>query len=311
MKKITDKNIDNYYQKTYLIGATTFIYILLTILKEMYYNMFGVSLNTLTNIEQQIATISYQIFAISLSLTFFIKHQKESLKKLKQYLKISSIGLATIIIYSLQSFLEIIILFIENINISNMSIVSRTIYLILFEIFIMSIIALLNHKKLEKNFKDFKKNWKDYLQKNLQYYILALIIMMVSSLVINSITNGIAGNEQSIRNTLEKAPVYMFFSAVIAAPFIEEMVFRQSIKNIIPDKLAFIITSGLIFGGLHVIGNINTIVDVLYIIPYATPGIAFAYILQKTDNIFIPMTIHFLHNGLLMTLQIILMLCLF
>ena len=110
-----------------------------------------------------------------------------------------------------------------------------------------------------------------------------------------------------IRTTLNKAPLYMFFSSVIFAPFTEEMVFRQSIKNIITNKKTFIITSGLIFGGLHVIGNINTIYDILYIIPYATPGIALAIMLEKTDNIFVPMGIHFLHNGLLMTLQIILM----
>ena len=131
--------------------------------------------------------------------------------------------------------------------------------------------------------------------------------MMISNIFINKITNTIPGNEETIRQTFNKAPIYMFFSAVIFAPFTEEMVFRNSIKNIITNKYAFIITSGLVFGGLHVIGNINTIYDLLYIIPYATPGIAFAYILQKTDNIFISMGIHFLHNGILMILQIILL----
>ena len=99
----------------------------------------------------------------------------------------------------------------------------------------------------------------------------------------------------------------MVFSAVFFAPFTEEMVFRNSIKNIITNKYVFIITSGLVFGGLHVIGNINTIYDLLYIIPYSTPGIAFAIMLQKTDNIFVPMGIHFMHNAILMTLQIVLL----
>ena len=131
--------------------------------------------------------------------------------------------------------------------------------------------------------------------------------MVISNVFINKLTQAIPGNEETIRATLNKAPLYMFFSAVIFAPFTEEMVFRQSIKNIITNKKTFIITSGLIFGGLHVIGNINTIYDLLYIIPYSTPGIAFAIMLEKTDNIFVPMGIHFLHNGLLMTLQIIMM----
>ena len=131
--------------------------------------------------------------------------------------------------------------------------------------------------------------------------------MMISNFIINSLTGTIAGNEQSIQNTLTKLPLYTFIQAAIFAPFVEEMVFRQSIKNIITNKTTFIIASGLIFGGLHVIGNIHTLYDILYIIPYATPGIVFAYILAKTDNIFVPITIHFIHNFLLITLQLLLL----
>lgn len=305
MKKINDKTINNYYQKTYIIVASVFIYALITILKDFYYQSFGVSLNSLTSTEQFIATLSYHIFAISISIVFFIKHKDDSLDKTKKYLITASIGLSTIIIYFLQTFLELIILFVQKIDISNLSVTSKTIYLILFEILIMAVIALLHNKKIEKDAKDFRKNFKKYLEKYLPYYILALVIMMASSIIINSITNGIAGNEQSIRDTIVLAPVYMFFSAAIAAPFIEEMVFRQSIRNIITNDLSFVIASGLIFGGLHVIGNVNNFADVLYIIPYATPGFVFAYMLTKTDNIFVPMSIHFLHNTLLMILQII------
>ena len=65
--------------------------------------------------------------------------------------------------------------------------------------------------------------------------------------------------------------------------------------------------SGLIFGGLHVIGNVNSIIDLLYLIPYCVPGFAFAYMLSKTNNIFVPMGFHFLHNGVTMSLQVILL----
>lgn len=308
MKNKKLEKLEEYYKKAYLIFTTIVIYLFISIFKNLYYGLYNISLKNLSNIEQQLATIVYQIFAISLSMTFLIKHKNDNEEELKKYIKSFLIGISTIVIYSLTSFLEILILMLTKTNIKNMSIAAKSIYLILFEILIMAIIALINNKLLKDKFKDFKKNWKKYFEKYLKYYILALIVMMISNFIIYSITQTIAGNEQTIENTLQQAPIYMFFSAVITAPFIEEMVFRQSIRNIIKDNLTFIIASGLIFGGLHVIGNINTIYDILYIIPYSAPGIAFAYILSKSDNIFVPMGIHFLHNGLLMTLQIILLL---
>ena len=64
--------------------------------------------------------------------------------------------------------------------------------------------------------------------------------------------------------------------------------------------------SGLIFGGLHVVGNINHWYDLLYLIPYCTPGFIFAYIMSKTNNVFVSMGLHFLHNGMIMSLQVLL-----
>lgn len=307
MKKITSKDIDRYYKTSYLIILTLTIYAFITIFKVPYFNLYGITFKNLTNIEKQISTITYQTFAISLSLTFYIKHMKENINELRKYTKGFIIGMSTIFLYMLRPIIRLIILIIEKINPNHLSTTSQMIYIIVFEITIASIIALINNEKLIKNIKDFKKNFKKYLKQYLPYYILALIIMITSNIIINSLTGTIAGNEQSVQNLLIKAPLYIFIQAAILAPFMEEMIFRQSMKNIITNDLTFIIASGLIFGGLHVIGNINTIYDILYIIPYATPGIIFAYILTKTDNIFVPISIHFIHNFLLVTLQIILL----
>ena len=308
MKKMTIENINEYYKKTFLAIITLAIFLLILILKNFYFHLYNISFENLTNIETLIANTTYIIFDIIISILFMIKHKDDTQEQFEKYLKIAGIGLATIIVYCMTTILELIVLYSLKVNVNNMSITAKTIYLISCEVLIMGIIGLLNHKKLEKNIKDIKKNYNDYFKKYLKVYILALVIMMISNLIINLLTNGIARNEESIRDIFNKAPVYMFFSAVLFAPFTEEMLFRQSLKNIITNKKAFIIASGLIFGGLHVIGNINSLYDILYIIPYATPGIAFTYILDKTDNILVPMGIHFLHNGLLMTLQIIVLL---
>ena len=301
------EKINKYEKKLYMLITTITLYLFISLLKTIYYGLYNIKFNELTNKQQLIGTLVYQIFAITISVLFLVKNKNKTLEEFKKYLKIAGIGIATIIIYSLTSLIELGILYYSKIDVSKMSILTKSIYLILCETLIITIIAVINKQKLKENFKDIKKNYNEYYTKYLKLYAFALLIMIISNILINQLTASIPGNEETIRQTLNKAPIYMFFSAVIFAPFTEEMVFRNSIKNIIQNKYAFIITSGLIFGGLHVIGNINTLYDLLYIIPYSTPGIAFAYMLYKTDNIFVPMGIHFLHNGLLMTLQIILM----
>ena len=114
---------------------------------------------------------------------------------------------------------------------------------------------------------------------------------------------GIAGNEESVRAMFKLNPVYMYISAVIFAPLVEELVFRQGIRNICGKNIVFILVSGFVFGALHVFTSATTTLDLLYLIPYSALGIAFATMLYKTENIFVSMGFHFMHNGILMAIQ--------
>lgn len=299
---MTNEKIDKYYKNSYLIIATIALYLFILIFKNMFYSLFNLDLSNLTNKENLIIDITYQLFSLIMSINFFIKNKNSSLDEFKKYLKTFLIGVISIIVYSLTSLLELSILYFFRVNVGAMTIISKTIYLISCELLIMSIIAIINNKALEKSIKNINL---DLYKDNIKYYVFALFIMMLSNLLINIINPGIAGNEQTIRDTFTKAPIYMFFSAVIFAPFSEEMIFRLSIRNIIKNNRAFILASGLIFGGLHVIGNINTLLDILYVIPYSVPGFVFAYMLTKTDNILVPIGFHLFHNGVLMLLQVI------
>lgn len=303
-----NEKINKYYKNVYLYATTIFLYLFIIILKNIFYSLFNINFNNQNNEIKLILNITYQIFAISISINFLIKNLKSSFNEYRKYLKNCLIAATTIIIYALTPFLELIVLYFARVNYSLMNITFKTIYFISFEILIMSIIALINNKLLSEKIKDFKINFKKYLKENIKYYIFSILVMIISNLFINVLNNGIASNEESIHNTIKLAPIYMFFSAVIFAPFIEEIIFRLSIRRIIKNDLVFIITSGLVFGGMHVIGDIKSFVDILYIIPYSAPGIAFALMLKKTDNILVPMSIHFTHNLILMTLQCIILL---
>ena len=77
---------------------------------------------------------------------------------------------------------------------------------------------------------------------------------------------------------------------------------KRRLRNIL-----FIFFSGLIFGGMHVIGTLEHLVDLLFIIPYSIPGFVFAYVYTKSKNICVPISLHFIHNGIMMSLQILLL----
>ena len=212
------EKINKYEEKSYKIITAVTLYLFITILKKIYFGLFQIKFNGLTSNEQLIGTLIYQIFAITISLLFYVKNKDKTLEQFKKYLKLAGIGLATIIIYSMTSLIELGILYYAKIDVSKMSILAKTIYLILCETLIITIIAIINKQKLKENFKDIKKHFSEYFKKYLKTYILALIIMMISNIFINLLTKSIAGNEETIRQTLNKAPIYMFFSAVIFAP---------------------------------------------------------------------------------------------
>ena len=64
----------------------------------------------------------------------------------------------------------------------------------------------------------------------------------------------------------------------------------------INNKKFFVIISGIIFGAFHIIGSAESLYSWLYIIPYASLGIAFSYTFVKTNNILTPIIMHSFHN---------------
>ena len=185
---------------------------------------------------------------------------------------------------------------------------TSTRYLIssVYEIIIVIIIFLIHSKTVKKDFKQYFTNIKYYLKNYIKYWLLALAAMYICNLILFIISGGIAANEQSVRELFEYFPVITFILAAFIAPILEEAIFRISLYKIIGQyKWLFILLSGLIFGGMHILGNVNSIIDFLFIIPYSIPGCFFAYALHKSDNMFVPISLHMIHNTFALILLII------
>ena len=226
---------------------------------------------------------------------------------MKKYLKNCSIGILVILSYFLlPTLIKSVIAYLAN---GSLSEEVSVILSIIIEVLTLAVILLLFNKRIKENYIDLKKNHKKYFSKYFKFYLIGLAIMYISNAILIFVFNGgLAGNEESIRSILLVHPIYVYISAVLIAPSVEELVFRGAIKNIIPNSILYILCSGLIFGGMHLVGNVTSIIDLLYIIPYSSLGIAFAYIYSKTDNIFVTMMIHTMHNGILISIQIAVML---
>ena len=183
------------------------------------------------------------------------------------------------------------------------------IYSGLLNVLMIVVVIMFFKDYLLKSLKDFNKNKNIYFKKYFKYWFLILISNVVFNAIILMISgSSMSGNEEEVRQILTTNPIYMWISACLIAPFLEEFIFRLSFKNIFNNKWLFILLSGLTFGAFHLIGNVNTYIDILYIIPYSIPGMIFAYILYDSNNIFNTVFLHMFHNGILTSLEILLLL---
>lgn len=162
------------------------------------------------------------------------------------------------------------------------------------------ILVLMYRKSIVKGFKDLKKKKAKPLLEGFDIWFVGLMVMVVSNAIISWFNKGATStNEESIRFLLKNFPYITIASVAILSPCIEEFVFRKSFKEIFNNKWVYLITSGLVFGALHVfLSPINSFIDYFYLIPYCSMGIAFAYMYYKTDNILVSLTMHIAHNSI-------------
>ena len=192
-----------------------------------------------------------------------------------------------------------------NTNVKLFSNTNKLIILFACDITLILIFYMIYKKSLKEDFIDFKKNFGSYMFKGVIVWAISVVLMMITNMIISSYVGNIATNEQLVQSTIKIFPLYMLFSSVIYAPFIEELIFRKSIRSFIDNKIIYILTSGFLFGFIHIIANIENKKELLFTIPYALVGSAFAYIYSKTNNVFVSMTLHAIHNAIVVAISIL------
>lgn len=215
------------------------------------------------------------------------------------------INILTFLLYFI--YFELIVMLINclGFNYNNFSYNKKVLLLFISNFLFMIYLLIIYRLELKDDLKDYKKNFKDYINKYFIYYVIGVALMAGSNLILQKITGlELSGNESTLRELIKSIPIYMGFSTVLYAPFVEEIIFRKSIRNVTKNKKVFVLLSGFIFGILH-ITSFSNVKEIIMGIPYIIMGIDFAVIYVKSNNIFTTMIFHLFHN-LILFLMIIL-----
>ena len=152
--------------------------------------------------------------------------------------------------------------------------------------------------------KQLKKFGKKEIKTSLKFWVLAFVTMMIINSIATLIEGGIPNNEALNRQLLLEMPLIQG-ATILIAPFIEELIFRFSLRKVFKSNNLFILISGLLFGIIHMASGVGSLVDILHFLTYSLMGgyLAVAYV--KTDNIFTSITTHFIQNAFTLLLLLI------
>ena len=84
---------------------------------------------------------------------------------------------------------------------------------ILIELLIMTIFIVIFRHQIVPDFADFKKNGKKYLKKYYPYWLVGLLIMIISNLIISKFI-GMPANETANRQLLKMYPAYIIITSI-------------------------------------------------------------------------------------------------
>lgn len=152
----------------------------------------------------------------------------------------------------------------------------------------------------------FIEDWQK-TKKRILYTILFIVAGAIAVWLLTTIVNifygligveGTSENQESLESAvLSKYGLIMLIPIVFFAPIIEELIFRKFIFGIIEDNLKWspwtaILISTVVFSVMHLLSG-----DFQYILLYLPQAFVMGIMYHfSKNNIFVPITIHFINN---------------
>lgn len=183
----------------------------------------------------------------------------------------------------------------------------KAMYLI-FDVFFLCLICFIYFKELQKDFKNIKEkyNWKKIIKIIFIYIggtlLISVLLQIIRSLIFpNSVMDA---NTESIQSLAKLSPTYAIFKGMIFGVIAEEILYRESLSEIVDNNIAFILISSLIYAILPFVFNMPS-VTIMEFLAYFLPSLLISYLYIKNDrNIIIVMIMKFVYNLIPLTILI-------
>lgn len=280
-----------------IINTITLIY---SLCGKIEYHKGSILAFMIVNIICSNSTIALILAVISLIIicnTQGLKKEKKDIPILEYQKKNKKMIIFSILLFFYYIFLMFVLPEIITIN-------SRVLGLFISIFTYVSLIVLsilIFYKELKDGIKNLFTNFGSYFSLVLKKYLIFLAIYLPATLIVLLIKQSELANQQELTNL----PLYIAVPlALFYAPFVEECVFRGTIRNVIKNEKLFIVVSGMLFGLVHALAETSIISVILSTIPYGLLGGFLAYLYVKSNNITCNMLGHFLIN-LLSSLMLI------
>ncbi len=157
---------------------------------------------------------------------------------------------------------------------------------------------LKNKTYLKEEFIKYKKQAKTFFIKIVKWQFIIYFGNMIISLIVLEIFGLIESENQMLVAELVKDNIFIsFFSIVVFAPLVEELVFRASIFGMFSRKKAMILSS-ILFGLMHVAISVfsGNYMDLTFFFSYAFIGFCLSMCYVESETIASPIILHGINN---------------
>ncbi len=173
------------------------------------------------------------------------------------------------------------------------------------DLIFLVLIVFVYKDNLKKDAMMIKKDYK--ISKIIKTVVIWVIALFVLNIVMGAITDIVAPG-LAIDNNTEAlwgmSKIYTIFKTLIFGVVAEEILFRESLRDVVTNNILFVITSAIIYTAMHFIfSGLPENNTIIYMLIYFIPAIvsSLAYIKNKS-NIIILMLIKVTYNLIPLTI---------
>lgn len=189
-----------------------------------------------------------------------------------------------------------------SVVLSTFKITNATMLSFLADLIFLICIVFAYRDNLKKDFENLKKDYK--ISSIIKTIIIWVVIIFVFNILMGAITEMIYPNMATDDNTnamstlFKTSMSYSLFKIMIFAVVAEELLYRESISDVVKNKYIFIVISSIVYTIMNFIFvGFESDIIVMDILSYFLPALLFstAYV-KNNNNIIILMLIKFTYN---------------